>query len=59
MGNHSSRHGASKKEHKEPATNNTETQAAKSISRSSSGNDIEHNSHMRFFPIDNLAKVNN
>ncbi|KAI4482999.1 hypothetical protein M0802_013515 [Mischocyttarus mexicanus] len=56
MGNHVARNISNSHKKTDAVTNNGNTQNTNAVSRSSSGNDIEHNS-TPFLPIDNLAKI--
>ncbi|KAL2726672.1 restriction of telomere capping protein 5 [Vespula squamosa] len=57
MGNHVARNISNSTKKTDAVTNNSNALTTNTVSRSSSGNDIEHSSPTQFFPIDNLAKI--
>lgn len=57
MGNQVARAGHAANKKTDIAVPAGDTANANSLSKSSSGTELESNSHMQFFPIESLAKV--
>ncbi|KAG7207918.1 hypothetical protein KM043_009508 [Ampulex compressa] len=57
MGNQVTRAGNPHNKKTDSQTNSGDMQNTNMVSKNSSGGEAEHNSHMQFLPIDNLAKI--
>lgn len=57
MGNQVTRAGHASTKKTDSTAHAGDTANANSLSKSSSGTELESNSHMQFFPIESLAKV--